>query len=70
MSSPTSPNTLYYVDIGELDPKTFVGSTWLPGVPCLVSSGNVHLGIDAFCKCRELMRTPVGIRFEQYTATR
>lgn len=37
--------------------------TWLPGVPCLLSSTRVHLGVDAFTKCRELCRLhPDGIK--------
>lgn len=54
-----SPHKLWYVDIGMTPPEDLRG-TWLPGVPCLVSDGEVYLGVDAFAKCREMLRSVEG----------
>lgn len=32
---------------------------WVPGVPCLLDSEQMYLGVDAFSKSRELTRKSV-----------
>ena len=44
------------VDIGSLTTDEIEKLEWLPGVPVLVESNNIHLGVDAFTRCRQLAR--------------
>jgi hypothetical protein len=60
-SSDTSVVTLRCIDLGRLSPE-LLDDTWLPGTPCFVHTGDVHLGIDAFAKCRDLIRSVDGVR--------
>jgi hypothetical protein len=61
-NSETGKHVLHYIDIGKCSLDE-LQDTWLPGVPCLLSQDNVFLGLDAFTKCRELVRTLEGTRF-------
>ena len=38
--------------------------TWLPGVPCLLVASKVHLGVDAFNRCREMCRSDHGVMLQ------
>ncbi len=41
--------------------------TWLPGVPCLIAQGRIHLGVDVFRRCREIVRSARGAVLHRYT---
>lgn len=60
-------NVLYFFDMGRLGPSELdrLAASWMPGVPCLVSDGSVHLGVDAFNKCREFARSVEGLVLQE-----
>jgi hypothetical protein len=61
-SSAKSSRVMHVLDLAPRQGPALELLTWLPGVPCLLSSAKVHLGVDAFAKCRELCRNnPEGI---------
>ena len=60
MNNKKGTRTLQIVDLGTHD-RDALRDTWLPGVPCLVESQQIHLGIDAFTKCREYARSLEGV---------
>jgi len=45
------------VDLSQLSDDEIEKIVWLPGVPCLVESERLYLGVDAFRKIREILRT-------------
>lgn len=45
------------VDIGTLTGDDIKKISWLPGVPVLVSEEHLYLGVDAFRRSREVVRT-------------
>lgn len=55
-----------FVDVGHLAYEDLL-NTWLPGFPCIVHEGKLHLGIDAFKVCRERTRSLDGVVLETYT---
>ena len=63
LSSPSAgkPVIIHILDISQGEGHAIDALTWLPGVPCLVANSNVHLGVDAFTKCRELIRSMEGV---------
>ena len=52
---------VHVLDLREHGSHTVDTLSWLPGVPCLLVNSNVHLGVDAFTKCREMGRSVEGI---------
>lgn len=60
-SAPERRRSMHVMDLAKHEGKALDVLTWLPGVPCLLYQSNVHLGIDAFRKCRELARTDDGV---------
>lgn len=59
-SRATSPIVVRCIDLGRV-PDEQLRDSWLPGTPCFVHAGNVHLGVDAFQQCRELIRSVDGL---------
>lgn len=59
-----SPKIMHILDLCEQDGKALDILTWLPGVPCLLAGNKVHLGVDAFTKCRELSRDMQGLSLQ------
>lgn len=57
----SSPKVMHIVDLSSKDGPAVHMLTWLPGVPCLLAASQVHLGVDAFAKCRELCSAPEGL---------
>lgn len=57
--------TLYFIDIGTL-PCESLQKSWVPGTPCMLYEGDVMMGVDAFDKSRELMRSIEGCRLEEF----
>ena len=51
---------LHILDLSAEDAKALEVLTWIPGVPCLLAGSHVHLGVDAFNKCREMWREDMG----------
>jgi predicted DCC family thiol-disulfide oxidoreductase YuxK len=47
------------VDIGSLAGEDIGCLQWLPGVPTLVDDDKVYMGVDAFSRCRDLVRSAV-----------
>jgi len=60
-SSAERPVVIHILDVSEDGSHAVKTLAWLPGVPCLLSNSNVHLGVDAFTKCRELCRSTEGV---------
>ena len=60
-----TPQTVHTIDLGRMDLAEIQEDTWLPGVPCFVSDGSLHLGVDAFNKTREMVRSLQGIRLQE-----
>lgn len=52
---------VHVLDLCHEDTKALDLLTWIPGVPCLLAGSQVHLGVDAFTKCREMWRSGPGI---------
>lgn len=52
----SSTKLMHVLDLCDKEVKALDMLTWLPGVPVLLYSGNIHLGLDAFSKCRDLCR--------------
>ena len=50
-------NIMHILDIDDRDLDTL---PWLPGVPVLLFDDKIHMGLDAFSKCRELCRADDG----------
>jgi hypothetical protein len=72
LSSPSAgkPVVIHILDVSD-DESHAVGTlTWLPGVPCLLANSNVHLGVDAFTKCRELCRSMEGVSIASMSLSR
>lgn len=59
-SSSSSGLAMHILDLSNNGPADQM-LPWLPGVPCLLANSRVHLGVDAFAKCRELYRTGITI---------
>jgi hypothetical protein len=59
-SRSSSPVVVRCIDLGRI-PDEQLRDSWLPGTPCYVHAGDVHLGIDAFRQCRELIRSVDGL---------
>jgi hypothetical protein len=53
--------TMHVLDLAGKEGKALETLTWLPGVPCLLYQHSVHLGLDAFTKCREIAKTEEGV---------
>jgi predicted DCC family thiol-disulfide oxidoreductase YuxK len=51
--------TVSVVDIGSLSVDDIQCLQWLPGVPTLVHDDKVYMGVDAFSRCRDLVRSSV-----------
>ncbi len=60
-----TPQTIQAIDLGRMDLADVEADTWVPGVPCFVSDGSLHLGVDAFNKTREMVRSLEGIRLQE-----
>jgi hypothetical protein len=52
----SSSKIMHVLDVCDQEVKALDMLTWLPGVPVLLYLGKIHLGLDAFSKCRELCR--------------
>lgn len=52
----SSTKIMHVLDLCDQEAKVLDTLTWLPGVPVLLYSGKIHLGLDAFSKCRDLCR--------------
>jgi hypothetical protein len=50
------------VDIGSLSDDDMQCLSWLPGVPTLVYDDKVYMGVDAFSRCRDIVRSSVLLR--------
>lgn len=62
----SSPIPISTIDLGRLNPAEWEPDhTWVPGVPCFVSKGQVYLGVDAFKKVREMVRSVQGISIQE-----
>ena len=63
LSSPSAGKSvvIHILDVSDDGSHAVNILDWLPGVPCLLANSNVHLGVDAFTKCRELCRSMEGI---------
>lgn len=60
-----TPRVMHILDLGDPESKGALDRlAWLPGVPCLLAASKVHLGVDAFAKCREMCRSVEGITVE------
>jgi len=51
--------TVSVVDIGSMSDAEMQCLWWLPGVPTLVYDDKVYMGVDAFSRCRDLVRSSV-----------
>ena len=72
LSSPSSekPVVIHILDVSDDGSHAVTTLTWLPGVPCLLANSSVHLGVDAFTKCRELCRSMEGISIASMSLSR
>jgi hypothetical protein len=52
---------LKILDLSVRDSPTLSDMSWLPGVPCLIMTSKVFLGVDAFNKIRNFTRSENGI---------
>lgn len=65
-STAASGPVMHVLDLGKKMGPAIDMLTWLPGVPCLLAASKVHLGVDAFAKCREICRNPEGITIHHF----
>lgn len=63
---PGKASMVHVLDLSDHPPPLFLENTmtWLPGVPCLLVASRVHLGVDAFNKCREMCRSDHGVMLQ------
>lgn len=65
-----SPRVMHILDLADQEGRILDMLTWLPGVPCLLAASKVHLGVDAFAKCREMCRSVEGVNVHDFNLLR